>query len=166
MKFKDGEDRTWHFRVDVLAVRRVKEHCEIDLLDLADPRSDTFTRIGQDVLLLADVMVTLLEPQLEEADVTAEDFFSALDSEELVEAAAKACMEAVINFSRKPRAAVMTKAFGKVWSKARKEQNVAIEQLDAFVESDQFDELLASKTPGSSSSDSPPAPESNPGPSA
>ena len=154
--FTDGENRKWTFEVNVLTVTRVKQQTGVDLLTLMDPGSDSFETLATDVVALCEVMVALLEDKLHEADVGTENFLRALDNEDIVRNATRACMEAILSFSRKPKATLMKKAFGKVWDATEKRERMQLEHALELVESEQFDRLVEqtaeSVIPGKSSS--------------
>ncbi len=140
--FTDGESRKWTFDVNVLTVTRVKKQTGVDLLTLMDPGSSAFETLATDVVSLCEVMVALLEDKLREADVDDEEFLRALDNEDIVRNATRACMEAILSFSRKPKATLMKTAFGKVWDATEKRERMQLEHAQELVASEQFDQLV------------------------
>lgn len=140
--FTDGEGRNWTFAVTVLSVKRVKEQTGVDLLTLMDPGSDAFETLATDVVGLCDVMVAFLTDQLKAEGVSTEEFLRSLDSEEIVRSATRACMNAILSFSRKPKAKMMKAAFGKVWDATEKRERLQIKQAQALVQSPEFDRLV------------------------
>lgn len=154
--FHDGQQRQWTFAVNVLAVKRVRDQTGFDLLVLMDPGNAMFEKLATDVVSLCEVMIALLSDQLKAAGVTAEEFLQALDNEEIVRTATRACLEAILSFSRKPKALLMKQAFGKVWEATERREETQLRQAQELVDSPQFDQLVdqtaQSVIPGKSSS--------------
>ena len=154
--FTDGKNRKWTFEVNVLAVKRVKDQTGVDLLTLMDPESDAFEKLATDVVGLSEVMVAILADQLDNAEITEEEFLRALNNELIIRSATRACMDAILSFSRKPKAKLMKKAFGKVWDATERRERIQLEHAQELVASDEFDQLVEqtaeSVIPGRSSS--------------
>lgn len=144
--FTDSEGRRWTFVVNVLAVRRVKQQTGIDLLALLDPEQAAFQKITEDPLAMIDVILAVLDDDLQRAGISDEDFLRALDNEQIMLDATRACVEAVINFSPKPKAATMRRAFGKVWDAMDNQTATQMDQARKIVESPEFDEMIEKQT--------------------
>lgn len=143
-RFTDGAGREWTFQVTVLTVKRVRDQAGIDLLELMEPGSAAFEKLADDVVGLCEVMLAFLDDQFEEAGLTHEDFLRSLDSEDVVREATRACLEAILSFSRKPKAKLMKTAFGKVWEATEKRERVQLKQARELIESPQFDQMVQS----------------------
>lgn len=92
-RFRDGRGREWAIAIDAPTIKAVRRDCEVDLASLDD---GVFGRIGEDPVLLVDVLWCLVRGQ--HADVGDEDFGRALNSGEVIEAATKALAEAIVDF--------------------------------------------------------------------
>lgn len=141
--FTDGKNRKWTFEVNVLAVKRVKDQTGVDLLTLMDPESDAFEKLATDVVALSEVMTAILADQLDNAEITKEEFLRALNNELIIRSATRACMDAILSFSQTPKAEVMTTAFGKVWEATEKRERMQLEHAQKLVASEEFDRVIA-----------------------
>ncbi len=140
--FTDGADRKWTFQVNVLSVKRVKEQTGVDLLTLMNPEGDAFEKLATDIVGLCDVMVAFLADQLQEHDVTPDEFLRAIDNEDIVRNATRACMKAILSFSQTPKAKLMKTAFGKVWTATANRERQQLKHALELVESPEFDRLV------------------------
>jgi len=181
--FTDGAGRDWPIKLDIFTVRRLKQETGVDLIDSADPLDRLLQRITGDVVLFADVLLSLLQETMRQRQVDEEQLLRAIDNEEVVERAALALVEAILSFSRGPKGALLKTAFGKTLTALRKRDSLRIEQAQQQLQSPQFDSLVeaavaeamsctlapsgSSHQPavpdGSGSSNSPPPPASNHG---
>ena len=66
----------------------------------------------------------------------------AIDNEEVVENAALALVEAILSFSRKPKAALLKTAFGKTMEATRKRDDLRIRRATDKLNSPEFETVL------------------------
>lgn len=100
--FTDSAGREWKPTISIGSVRRVKAALQIDLLNPDAMREGlpVMTALaGLDVLLIADVVSTILEPDLKAAGVDLGDFLGSLDGVAL-HSAGEAVLEGVAEFFR------------------------------------------------------------------
>ena len=140
--FTDTQGRRWTFEFNLLAARRVRAQLDIDLLTATDSDSRVIEQVMGDVYVMFDVMACLLEDQFRQQGISVEEFGRSLD-EDACTRAAKALVEAILDFFRKPKAALMRTAFGKVWQATETHQQLAIEKAREQVTSAEFDEVIA-----------------------
>jgi len=89
--FRDGAGRLWHVHIDVATLRRVKEHTGLNLTDLvcAQPHqaeNDCLVRLLADPVLLVDVLYLVCLPEVEQRELSDQDFGRALAGDSLAEA--------------------------------------------------------------------------------
>lgn len=162
--FKDNTDRTWAIEVNVDAVRRVKSALDINLAQLTE---DLIKQLAEDPILLCDVVYCICQPEAAKVGVTDEDFGRAMAGES-IDAAAKALMAELINFSRNPtRREILRKAM----EKQQKLEKMGLATLKDYLESDKPEKAMReemekmmqnSLTPGDSSGELPESSESTP----
>lgn len=151
--FADAQGQSWTFDINVASLRRVKDATDIDLTKLVDRKADVFPRLAGDLFILYDVVTVLLKPQLEERQLTAEQFGALLD-EDVAERAVTALVEAIIDFFQEGKRMLLRRAFAKVTQAADHRRTTTLNAAMRQVESPQFDELLEKtlanpSTPGS-----------------
>jgi hypothetical protein len=76
--FTDNKSRVWSIDMTIGSVKRVKSALGVDLLELEAGDPPLLTRLGTDTILVCDIVRSLLEPQLKTANITADEFDSAL----------------------------------------------------------------------------------------
>jgi len=165
--FTDNAGRSWPIKLDIFTVRRLKQETGVDLIDSADPLDVLMQKITGNVVLFADVLISLLQDAMRDREVSDEQLLRSIDNEEVVENAALALVEAILSFSRKPKAALLKTAFGKTMEATRKQEELRIQQAEQKINSAEFETVVAAAVEtamaGSGSSNSPPPPESSPG---
>jgi hypothetical protein len=72
--FKDSEGEEWTLAITVAGLKRVRAKHHIDLLKVSQGETPLGEQLGMDHLLLADVIFTLLEPEANTREVSAEEF--------------------------------------------------------------------------------------------
>lgn len=101
--YTDANGRAIHLRLDVLAIRRVKEHAKIDLtaIEATDATGQPLlTQLaGLNIELLVDVLWAIAQPAMEQAGVSPMDFAAGLTGKALGEAQ-KALFEELLDFFR------------------------------------------------------------------
>ena len=150
--FDDNAGRSWTLRIDVSAIRRVREALDVDLLDLAG--GPLLERVAGDPVLLVDILYVLARGQADQQNVDAEAFGAAMVGD-AIDRATGALLEALADFFPSRKAALMRKVTekGQVLAErllARAEKRVADGDLDEAMEA------LAEES-GGSASNSPPS---------
>lgn len=110
--FTDLAGTRWRVRINVAAIRLIRErHC-LDLLKILDREANPFAQLADDPLRLCDVLWTLIAPQAEEAGIPELTWLENMAGDVLTDAA-YALMEATVDFfpqhRRRPLAAMLTK---------------------------------------------------------
>jgi hypothetical protein len=135
--FTDTQGRKWDVRLDVAAVRRVRDQAGVDLLNLSD--ESTLHRLVYDPMGLAAVLWALLEPAAQAAGVTEEQFAAGLGGDALT-AATDALLESVVGFFRPAQRRVLQAAISKMGAFEEQQAARLIEQTSAI----DLDQALAS----------------------
>lgn len=121
-KFATTDGREWVVAVNVGTVKRVRDATGVNVLALISDQAaiaDAFS----DNVKLAEVIASVIRPQLEAAGATDEQFFSVVDGT-VIENATEALLAEVANFFQEPRRTILLKAMEKVKA-AIKAQNSA-----------------------------------------
>lgn len=93
--FSDATGRTWDVRVDVGAVKRALDLAKVDLRVIESGK--TMAEIALDPLKLVATLHAVLKPQVDAAGLS-EEQFAALFAGDLLEEAAKALMDGIVDF--------------------------------------------------------------------
>lgn len=93
--FKDNEAREWFVRVDVAAVKRVRDLLQVNLLDVLG--GDLVERLRRDPVLLCDVLYVLCQPQANERQLADVDFGRAMAGDAIA-SATDALLEELVSF--------------------------------------------------------------------
>jgi len=167
--FRDSRQRTWAVEITVGTLKRVRELCGVDLLQVLDRDSGLFGRLHDDPVLLVDVLCAVLRPQLAEHGVDDGQFAEALLGPALDDAV-QAFLQGLADFF--PKAAqrdALRQLVAKSGRLHERLMEVGLEQIAAF-DADAVDvaALLASAaaTPTAPSGSSPESSASIPPPSA
>jgi hypothetical protein len=84
MKFTDRKNRTWDLELVRLPdIKRLKAELEIDFFKLPENNFEQLFALLTDPPKLVDAIACLLEPQLKAANITPDDFGSAIDGDTL-----------------------------------------------------------------------------------
>lgn len=129
--FSTTDGRKWTVAVNLGTVKRVREATGVDILALvSDQRA--ISEAFSDNIRLAEVIASVIKPELAAAGVTDDQFFSVIDGA-VIESATEALLAEVANFFQEPRRTILIKAMEKV-RVAVKEQNArgAAEALKAL----------------------------------
>lgn len=129
--FATTDGRRWTVAVNLGTVKRVREATGVDILALvSDQRA--ISEAFSDNIRLAEVIASVIKPELAAAGVTDDQFFSVIDGA-VIESATEALLAEVANFFQEPRRTILIKAMEKVQA-AVKEQNArgAAEALKAL----------------------------------
>ena len=100
--FDDNEGRTWDVEVNVAAIKRVRDLCNVDLYDAGDAEKSTLARLATDPILLVDVIWVLCQRQAEHRAVSDEEFGRAMAGD-AIERATEALLEEIVNFTPNPK---------------------------------------------------------------
>jgi len=95
--FTDRQGRSWTIEINYTSLRRVHALTWINLTRIVDPQANVMEQLTGDTFVLFDCLIAILQPQLDERDVTVEQFGEALD-EESGDKASMALIEAIIDF--------------------------------------------------------------------
>ncbi len=95
--FKDTNGKEWNIGITIPAVKRVRASLDVNLLELEKGNPSLLTRLGTDLMLLADVTYAIVKPQAEAANIAEEQFFDSL-SGEAVRSAQDALYEGLAEF--------------------------------------------------------------------
>ena len=152
--FDDSAGRSWTLRIDVSAIRRVRQALDVDLLDLAG--GPLLDRVAGDPVLLVDILYVLARGQADQQNVDAEAFGAAMVGD-AIDSGVGALLEALADFFPSRKAALLRQVIDKGQTLAerllaRAEKRLADGDLDAAMEE------VAAESGGSASS-SPPPPE-------
>lgn len=99
-EFTDTSGKTWAVEVNVHAIRMVRDLLKIDLMEFAG--GDLGRRLAVDPVLLCAVLFVICRDQAAKAGVSEEDFGRAMGGDAW-DAAVRALVEELVNFSRNPQ---------------------------------------------------------------
>jgi len=155
--FTDSTGRSWTLRIDVSAIRRVREVLDVDLLELAG--GPLLERACSDPVLLVDILYVLARGQAEQRGASAEAFGAAMVGD-AIDRATGALLEALADFFPSRKAALLREVIDKGQTLAerllaRAERKVADGDLDEAMER-AAEPATAGKSGGSASSSPPP----------
>ena len=125
--FQDNAGHTWTISVNVDAVKRVRAHLDIDLLEAVEGK--LIERLRDDPILLCDVIYVLCKPEADAAGITDEQFGQAMAGE-AIDHATVAFMEELVGFFRKGRRELLAKALERLGEVEAKAIHLASERLD------------------------------------
>lgn len=98
--------------VNMLTVKRVRELCGVNVLDILGTGEQLGGYVTDDVKLL-EVICAVVRPQLKELDWSDDDFFSRCNGDVLAKAT-DVLLDEVADFFREPRKGLVKKALAKV----------------------------------------------------
>lgn len=168
--FTDRQGRSWTIEINYTSLRRVHALTGINLTRIVDPQANVMEQLTGDPFILFDCLVAILQPQLDEKEITAEQFGEALD-EESGDKASMALIEAIIDFFPEGKRMLLKRALTKVLTAAERRQLTTLDQALQAVESPEFSQAIETaldeasrSTSGSSASNSPASSASTPAP--
>lgn len=156
--FKDNQDRTWEVAVNVSAVKRVLDLCQVDL---RLPNPEVLERLGGDVILLVNVLYVLCKSQADRQGVSDEQFGEALAGDAL-EQATNAFAEAWADFFPQSRRSVLNAALAKGRDVDRRVAELAVTEIAGQDVELLAKQLISGKEPGPSPASSASTPEASP----
>jgi hypothetical protein len=159
-KFKTLDGKEWVIEVTYLTVKRVRDLCGVNLLDICNLDKESLSGWVADDLRVLEVICAVVRPQLAALDMSDEDFFAACDGSVLKEAVER-LVDQVSDFFQEPRKGLVKKVIRKLRETERKMEAQAEKAIDAALSQCDFEAAL--RTHGSSGSTSPESSASSPG---
>jgi hypothetical protein len=159
-KFKTLDGKEWVIEVTYLTVKRVRDLCGVNLLDICNLDKESLSGWVADDLKVLEVVCAVVRPQLAAVDMSDEDFFAACDGGVLKEAVER-LVDQVSDFFQEPRRGLVKKVIRKLRETEKKMEFEAAKAIDAALSQCDFEAAL--KTHGSSGSTSPESSASSPG---
>lgn len=153
--FKTNDGQEWQLSVNVLTVKRCRELTGINVLGLVGEQSaiaDLFT----DDVRLCEVLCACIKPQLDAAGKTADDFYATVDGD-VIEKAAEALLDEVVNFFQEPRRGLLKKAMAKYQKAAEKMRREGAAEVEKRLKEIDFETLFRQTLTNSASSSRGPA---------
>ncbi len=126
---KDAKGRDWNLSVDIASLKRVRDVCDLDLVNLA--ASNVIEKLHDDPVLVAGVVYVILKPQLDAKGMTEESFCEGLAGGELDDMT-KALFEDLIDFFPGRRGRLFKKAMAKVMKAVDKGLDVIDKRIDTL----------------------------------
>ena len=142
--FTDNLGRTWTLVVNVIAIKRVRALCNVDLnaiIEVEDgkPSARLLERLSGDPVLLVDVLYAVCKPECDQRNITDENFGAAMAGD-AIDHATSALLDEVIDFF--PEAKRL--ALKKILSATRRFAQVARTRMETLLADGAFeDELLS-----------------------
>jgi len=142
--FTDTLGRTWTLVVNVIAIKRVRALCNVDLnaiIEVEDgkPSARLLERLSGDPVLLVDVLYAVCKPECDQRNITDENFGAAMAGD-AIDHATSALLDEVIDFF--PEAKRL--ALKKILSATRRFAQVARTRMETLLADGAFeDELLS-----------------------
>jgi isopropylmalate/homocitrate/citramalate synthase len=122
--FKDTNGVEWKIAVNVLTIKRVHADTGVRLDEIFDGK-ESVQEFLSDQVAFADVMASLLRPQIVERKMIADDLLVAMD-DSTIEAASDALIEEVADFFREPRRTMLRELLAKMRQAAAKMREDAV----------------------------------------
>ena len=132
--FTDTEGRKWSLGITVSDVKRVRDLCDVDLMEAVEGK--LLDRLSLDPVLLVDVVFAVCKPQADEAGVTDEQFGASMAGDAL-EAAVVALIEGLIAFFPNPRD---RKTMRTVYESTRRMMDKARDVIEHRIESGELEQ--------------------------
>lgn len=126
--FKDTVGRIWSLNLSVDAVKRVRSLANVNLLEAIEGK--LIDRLGNDPVLLCDVLYALVKPDADAQNVTDVEFGRALGGD-AIECATNALLEELVDFFPQPRRRLLAKALGKLKMFEAKALSLAEKRLES-----------------------------------
>jgi uncharacterized protein YdaU (DUF1376 family) len=159
-KFKTLDGKEWVVEVTYLTVKRVRDLCGVNVLDICNLDKESLSGWVADDLKVLEVICAVVRPQLAAIDMADDEFFAVCDGQVLKEAVER-LVDQVSDFFQEPRKGLVKKVIAKLRETERKMEAQAKRAIEQVLSQCDFEEAL--KTHGSSGSTSPASPESPPG---
>jgi hypothetical protein len=125
MKFSDKQGRDWLIEINIGQISRVRNLVKVDLYNLF---GDEAKRLFSDPVLLVDTLYVICRDQCKERQISDADFGGLFEGD-VLEAAANALLEAVLNFFPTSRQKILRATLTKSNELAEQMQAKALEQI-------------------------------------
>lgn len=135
--FKDINGKTWTLEVNVFTIKKVRAHCQVNLLDVLDINQDEqglMAKIAEDPVLLAEILYAICVPDQEKTAEKEAAFMAALAGD-AVEQATMALLEEIADFFPKAKGALLRK----VLEVARAQETKAAANLEEILKSPELE---------------------------
>jgi hypothetical protein len=159
-KFKTLDGKEWVVEVTYLTVKRVRDLCGVNVLDICNLDKESLSGWVADDLKVLEVVCAVVRPQLAAVSMADDEFFAACDGQVLKDAVER-LIDEVSDFFQEPRKGLVKKVIAKLRETERKMEAQAEKAIDEALSQCDFEEAL--KTHGSSDSTSPESSASSPG---
>lgn len=133
--FTDNAGRTWSVQVNVEAIKRVRDLCGVNLLDVLEGK--LLERLSGDPILLCDCVYAACKVQADERNVSDADFGRAMAGD-AIDSAATALLEELVDFFPQARRKVLAKAMAKL----NQFQQAAMAAVEARLDSPEIQNQL------------------------
>lgn len=164
--FQDRLGRHWVLEFTLGSLARVKSETGVDLLTFHQPDSPALRAMATDPWKLLEVLVSMLRPQLNEKQVTEEDFGNSL-LEEHVQAAVEALLTGMVDYYPPAKRTALKTLVDRVLGAVRNvsdRANRELTQVMATTDLDAMQREMESAISGNSTGSSPASSASTPAP--
>lgn len=144
--FVDKNARAWSIVVNIATVKRVRALCNVNLLELitvddsGKTDSSVLDKLSEDPVLLVDVLYAVCKPEADKLGISDEQFGESLDGD-AIEKATENLLDEIVDFFPEAK----RKVFRKILDATRRFQRETAEKIKNLVESEAFDNLIASR---------------------
>ena len=135
--FTDAQDREWKIFIDILTVKKLKQH-DLDILNMFEGGMEVFESIIGDPIRLVDTLWLICEDQVQERGMDETGFAKALYGDALL-SAAEALVEGVCDFFPDPKRRATLKA---VLRKSREASEILLDRAMAQVEGIDIEDMV------------------------
>jgi hypothetical protein len=140
-KFKTLDGREWVIDITYLTVKRVRELCGVNVLDICNLDRETLAGWMSDDLKVLEVVCAVVRPQLAALDLSDEEFFAVCDGSVLHEAVER-LVDVVTDFFREPRKGLVKKVIAKLRETERQMEAKAAMAIDQVLSQCDFERAL------------------------
>lgn len=159
--FKDSTGQAWDIAVNLQTRAIVSARTGIDLLLIGNGDQHTMELL-QSPSHSFDVLVALCDSQLKQRVLTVEDFGALLNSEEVVNDAITAIVEATFDFFRNPQVQILRKTMMTVLKIQQEERTKAQQALEATMNDPDFEAKIRASLRNPNATGSPESSASTP----
>jgi hypothetical protein len=146
-KFKTLDGKEWLVEVNYLTVKRVRDLCGVNVLDICNLDKETLSGWVSDDIKVLEVICAVVRPQLATLDMADDEFFAACDGGVLKEAVER-LVDQVSDFFQEPRKGLVKKVIQKLRETERKMETAAATAIDKALASCEFEQALEFHPPG------------------
>ena len=144
--FKDKKDRSWTFDITVDTIKRVRQFCDVDLMEVGG--ANFLENVVADEIKMVNMFFIILEDQAKEQNISDEDFGKALAGDE-IDDASLAFMEGLTNFFRPSKREAAKKLLAKtnqIADEMFKKAGLEADQIDPEKEVTKYIESMKDST--------------------